>query len=76
MELLPLLRAHAECVARLREALYGGGVVNEVMAADDEACEPGQWLKEAERAYAALPEYQAAKDVIGQKRLPQRSTYG
>ena len=63
------------CVVRVREALDGGGDVNEVMAADDEACQLGQWLKEAERAYAALPEYQAAKDVIGQNRLPQRSTY-
>ena len=63
MDLLPLLRAHAEWVAHLREALYGDGVVNEVMAPDDEACQLGQWLRDAERAYLALPEYQAAKDM-------------
>lgn len=47
MDLLPLLRAHAERVAHLREVLYGDGVVNEVMAADDEACQLGQWPKQA-----------------------------
>jgi hypothetical protein len=63
MILFPLLRAHAEWVARLREALYGDGVLNQVMPADDEACQVGRWLKDAGRTYAAMPEYEAAKDV-------------
>jgi hypothetical protein len=63
MELFSLLHAHAEWVSRLREALYGDGVLNEVMAADDEACQLGQWLKDMEPRYAHLPEYWAAKAV-------------
>ena len=63
MDLSSLLRAHAEWVARLREALYCDGALDDSMAADDEACQLGQWLKDMEPRYADLPEYRAAKEV-------------
>jgi hypothetical protein len=63
MDLSFLLRAHAEWVARLREALYGDGALNDLMAADHEACQLGQWLKDMEPRYEDLPEYRAAKEI-------------
>lgn len=63
MNLSSMLRAHAEWVAHLRETLYGDGVFNRTLVADDEACELGRWLKRIEPRCAGSAEYLAARQA-------------
>ncbi len=61
MKIFNLMRAHGEWVVHLREALYGDGAPSLLMAADDEACQLGQWLRDLEGEFRDLPEYESVK---------------
>lgn len=55
------IRAHAEWIALLREALYDRGTLTVREAADHEGCELGRWLRDNERELGHLDEFRAAK---------------
>jgi hypothetical protein len=71
--LTTLLRAHGEWVVRLREALYGEEGLTSRMAANEEACPLGQWLKERESRFGEFREYQAAREV--HRQFHRRASY-
>jgi hypothetical protein len=73
VHLTTLLRAHGDWVTRLREALYGDEGLTSRMAANDEACALGQWLKEREPRFGGLREYGSAQEA--HRQFHRRAAY-